>query len=51
MLGNKMYSVSYLESGVKIDIPTLPKKMGSMIKIAVEDRLMVDPVGFGKPLR
>ena len=46
-----MYSVSYLESVVKIDIPTLPKKMGSMIKTAIEERLMVDPVGFGKPLR
>ena len=46
-----MYSVSYLDSVVKIDIPKLPKKMGSMIKTAIEERLMVDPVGFGKPLR
>ncbi len=46
-----MYSVSYLESVIKIDIPQLPKKMGSMIKTAIEERLMVDPIGFGKPLR
>jgi len=51
MLGNKVYSVSYLESVVKTDIPKLPKKIGSMIKTAIEERLMVDPVGFGKPLR
>jgi mRNA interferase RelE/StbE len=51
MLGNKMYFVSYLESVVKSDIPQLPKKMKSIIKTAIEERLMSDPVGFGKPLR
>ncbi len=51
MLGNKLYSAFYFDSVVKIDIPQLPKKMRDTIKIAIEERLMVDPVGFGKPLR
>ena len=50
MHGNK-YEVQYLETVVEKDIPALPKSAKVMIKRAIEERLMIDPVGFGKPLR
>lgn len=46
-----MFTVEYLPSVVKDDIPNLPKKMAQIIRNAIEERLMVDPVAFGKPLR
>lgn len=45
------YTILYLESVVKEDIPALPKTARQQIRRAIEERLMVDPVGFGKPLR
>ena len=51
MPGNKIYLIEYLETVVKNDIPDLPKTERSMIKKAIEERLMIDPIGFGKPLR
>lgn len=51
MLGNKIYSIEYLESVVEEDIPALPTTARKMIQKAIEERLMVDPIGFGKPLR
>lgn len=51
MHGNKSYHVEYLESVVKEDIPSLPKSVKVTIKKAIEERLMLDPIGFGKPLR
>ncbi len=49
--GNKSYQIEYLVTVVKEDIPSLPKKIKSIIKKAIEERLMKDPIGFGKPLR
>jgi mRNA interferase RelE/StbE len=49
--GNKPYVIEYLPDVVADDIPALPKTMRLMIKRAIEERLMVDPIGFGKPLR
>jgi len=49
--GNKAYQIEYLTSVSKEDIPLLPKKIKAIIKQAIEERLMVDPIGFGKPLR
>ena len=46
-----MYSVEYLAVVVKEDIPALPKRFSQSIKRAIEERLTIDPVGFGKPLR
>lgn len=43
--------MEYLASVVQEDIPQLPKSAKQMIKRAIESRLMVDPIGFGKPLR
>jgi len=51
MHGNKPYQVEYLMSVVKEDIPHLPKTIKNIIKKAIEERLMLDPIGFGKPLR
>jgi len=51
MSGNKLFSVEYLDSAVKEDIPHLPKSVKRIIQKAIEERLQVDPVSFGKPLR
>jgi len=32
-------------------IPKLPSNIKTRIKRAIEERLMIDPIGFGKPLR
>ena len=50
MSGNK-YSIKYLDTVLKEDIPNLQPTIKAMIKKAIEKRLMVDPIGFGKPLR
>lgn len=46
-----MYSIEYLQTVVKDDIPALPKRFAQSIRRAIEERLTVDPIGFGKPLR
>ena len=51
MPGSKLYSIEYLQDVVDKDIPALPKSIKLMIKKAIEERLRVDPIGFGKPLR
>jgi len=45
------YHIEYLKSVVEEDIPTLPVRARTTIKKAIEQRLMLDPIGFGKPLR
>ena len=45
------YALEYLETVVLEDIPALPKAVNTLIQKAIEKRLMVDPVSFGKPLR
>ena len=49
--GNKPYQILYLESVVQEDIPRLPKTMKKRIQRAIEERLTLDPIGLGKPLR
>lgn len=51
MSGSKLFQIEYLITVVNEDIPLLPKIIKSTIKKAIEERLMVDPMGFGKPLR
>lgn len=51
MPGNKKYNIEYLDTVVEDDIPELSNKMKTTIKRAIEERLMIDPIGFGKPLR
>jgi len=45
------YTLEYFESVVKRDIPALPKTMRLRIKKAIEERLVVDPISYGKPLQ
>lgn len=45
------YQIQYLEEVVCIHIPSLPASAKILIKNAIEERLMIDPIGFGKPLR
>lgn len=49
--GNETYSVEYLDLVAEKDIPALPKRMRDLIRRAIEERLTVDPIGLGKPLR
>ena len=51
MPGNKLFTIEYLTSVVEEDIPKLPSRMKTMIRKAIEERLKIDPIGFGKPLR
>lgn len=46
-----MYKITYLSAVVENDIPALDASIKSLIKNAIEERLMLDPVSFGKPLR
>ena len=46
-----MYKVEYLESVIKDDIPKLPKVEKKRIQKAIEERLIQNPIRFGKPLR
>jgi addiction module RelE/StbE family toxin len=46
-----MYSIVYAENVVRSDIPAIHEPHKTMIKRAIEERLVIDPIGFGKPLR
>ncbi len=46
-----IYQIRYLDEVVRKDIPALPSSARTLIKRAIEERLTIDPVGFGKPLR
>jgi addiction module RelE/StbE family toxin len=46
-----VYSIEYLKKVVSVDIPALSKRAREQIKQAIEERLSIDPIGFGKPLR
>jgi len=45
------YQIRYLEEVVRKHIPALQKSSKTLIQRAIMERLMVDPVAFGKPLR
>lgn len=45
------YKIVYLEDVIVRHIPLLSASSKDLIKRAIEERLTVDPVGFGKPLR
>ena len=45
------YQIIYQDHVIKSHIPALSTKGKSLIKKAIEERLMVDPITFGKPLR
>ncbi|MFO1258453.1 MAG: type II toxin-antitoxin system RelE/ParE family toxin [Gammaproteobacteria bacterium] len=45
------YQIRYQEAVVKKHIPQLPSTAKKLIKRAIEEKLTIDPIGFGKPLR
>ncbi len=45
------YKLFYLTSVSKKDLPKIPKNIKAGIKKAIENRLAVDPLRFGDPLR
>ena len=46
-----MFEIKYLNTVIKKHIPVLAASSRIHIKQAIEEKLMVDPIGFGKPLR
>ena len=46
-----MYTVDYFERVVAEDIPALPKTVRERIRRAIEERLTLDSIGYGKPLQ
>ena len=45
------FRIEYTTQVIKKDIPSLPHSAKPLIKKAIETRLTVDPVAYGKPLR
>jgi mRNA interferase RelE/StbE len=45
------YKINYLGAVIRKHIPSLSSDAKILIKRAIEERLTVDPIGFGKPLR
>jgi mRNA-degrading endonuclease RelE of RelBE toxin-antitoxin system len=48
---NRRFQVVYHRDVVDRDIPALPKTARLRIRKAIEDRLMTEPIQYGKPLR
>ncbi|MDH4466621.1 MAG: type II toxin-antitoxin system RelE/ParE family toxin [Bacteriovoracaceae bacterium] len=46
-----VYKITYLESVVKEDIKKLNSTEKQRIKKSIEEKLTLDPIGFGKPLQ
>ena len=45
------FTIVYTDEMIAQDIPALPKTMRGRIQVEIANRLTVDPVAFGKPLR
>lgn len=45
------YIITYLGEVLKDHIPKLPNTAKKMVKKAIEERLMTNPIAYGKPLR
>jgi mRNA interferase RelE/StbE len=46
-----MFEIRYHDRVVSEDLPNLPSAMRSRIRAVIEQRLVVDPISYGKPLR
>jgi mRNA interferase RelE/StbE len=46
-----VYKIRYYARVTEKDVPSLPKTMRSRIQKAIEERLTVDPVSYGKALQ
>lgn len=49
--GNEFYAITFLDQVIQQDIPALPITINNRIKKAIEERLLIAPLAFGKPLR
>jgi mRNA interferase RelE/StbE len=45
------YSVFYTRKAIEEDIPFLDKAVAERVRMAIEQKLMLDPIRFGKPLQ
>ena len=45
------YSIRFAEIVVKEQIPSVPMPYRQQIRRAIEERLAIDPIKFGKPLK
>jgi mRNA-degrading endonuclease RelE of RelBE toxin-antitoxin system len=45
------YQIFYLEDVVGQHIPHIPPSAQLLIKRAIDERLAIDPLGFGRPMR
>ena len=50
MGANPPYTIIFVKKVVEKYIPALPQKNKEQIKRAINERLTVDPLSFGKPL-
>lgn len=46
-----MYKIQFVEDVIKEQLPSIPMPWRQQIKRAIEERLTIDPVKLGKPLR
>lgn len=46
-----MYNIIYLDTIVSKEIPKLSPPIKIIIKSAIDEKLLLDPIKFGKPLR
>ncbi len=49
--GSNLFTIVYRKAVLKKDIPALTTTAKKLIKKSIEERLTVDPIGFGKPLQ
>jgi mRNA interferase RelE/StbE len=46
-----VYTIQFVENVIKEQLPSIPRPWRQQIKRAIEERLAIDPVKLGKPLR
>ena len=46
-----IWDIVYYQRVLEKDLPALDKSARQMIRKAIEERLQIDPIAFGKPLR
>jgi mRNA interferase RelE/StbE len=46
-----VYKIVFKDEVLKQDLPKLPKTVLKLVKKAITERLEVDPISYGKPLR
>jgi mRNA interferase RelE/StbE len=51
MFGSKVYKIHYEPAVVTKDLPRLSSTTKSFIKKAIEEKLVIEPIRLGKPLR